>query len=91
MLAVAESDASQFGQFLEVANRVFGHIIAYLVVAVIVLNTNVLLGIIVLAVAPLLAFVSGPLLRPLQRAQTAERSRNSELTSMATDIVAGLR
>ena len=32
-----------------------------------------------------------PLLRPLHRRQQVERSRNSELTSLATDIVAGLR
>ncbi len=32
-----------------------------------------------------------PLLRPMQRWQGVERSRNSELTSMATDIVGGLR
>jgi ABC-type multidrug transport system fused ATPase/permease subunit len=32
-----------------------------------------------------------PLLRPLQRREEIERTRTSELTSMATDIVAGLR
>ena len=32
-----------------------------------------------------------PLLRPLHRRQEIERTRNSDLTSMATDIVAGLR
>jgi ABC-type bacteriocin/lantibiotic exporter with double-glycine peptidase domain len=35
--------------------------------------------------------VALPLLRPLHRRQAVERARNSELTSMATDIVAGLR
>src|SRR5699024_11664483 len=48
-------------------------------------------GLIILLVAPVLALLTGPLLRPLQKAQTQERSRHSELTSMATDIVAGLR
>src|SRR5699024_3989930 len=71
--------------------RAIGNLAAYVVVAVIVLNTNVHLGLVVLLVAPALAFITGPLLRPLQKAQTQERSRNSELTSMATDIVAGLR
>jgi ABC-type multidrug transport system fused ATPase/permease subunit len=32
-----------------------------------------------------------PLLRPLQRREEIERTRTSELTSLATDIVAGLR
>lgn len=90
-LSVAGSDATQFGAFVEVAGRAIGSVAAYGLVAVIVLNTNPRLGAVVLLVAPILAFISGPLLRPLQKAQTQERSRNSELTSMATDIVAGLR
>src|SRR5699024_9376043 len=77
--------------FLEVATRAIANVFTYLVVAVIVLTTNVQLGLVVLLVAPLLVAVTGPILRPLQRAQTQERSRTSELTSMATDIVAGLR
>ena len=32
-----------------------------------------------------------PLLKPLHRRQAVERVRNSDLTSLATDIVAGLR
>jgi ABC-type bacteriocin/lantibiotic exporter with double-glycine peptidase domain len=32
-----------------------------------------------------------PFMKPLHRRQSLERTRNSELTSMATDIVAGLR
>jgi ABC-type bacteriocin/lantibiotic exporter with double-glycine peptidase domain len=45
----------------------------------------------VLVAAPVLVGVALPFLRPLHRRQETERSRNSELTSMATDIVAGLR
>ena len=71
--------------------RATGYVAAYLIVAVIVVNTNAHLGLIILLVAPVLALLTGPLLRPLQKAQTQERSRNSELTSTATDIVAGLR
>ena len=49
------------------------------------------LGVLVLVAAPVLLGAALPLLRPLHRRQQVERSRNSELTSMATDIVAGLR
>jgi len=45
----------------------------------------------VLVAAPVLLGAALPLLRPLHRRQEVERSRNSDLTSMATDIVAGLR
>ena len=46
---------------------------------------------VVLVTAPLLVMLAMPLLRPLQRRQEVERTRSSDLTSMATDIVAGLR
>jgi ABC-type bacteriocin/lantibiotic exporter with double-glycine peptidase domain len=44
-----------------------------------------------LAAAPVLVAAALPLLRPLHRRQQLERGRNSDLTSLATDIVAGLR
>ncbi|MDP3891418.1 ABC transporter ATP-binding protein [Nocardioides sp.] len=91
VLSVSGSDGDQFGAFLEILSRAIGNLVAYLMVAVIVLSTSVKLGLVVLLVAPLLVLTSAPLLRPLGRAQTQERSRDSELTSLATDIVAGLR
>lgn len=91
VLSVAGSDGDQFGSFMEALTSAIGNLVAYLVVAVIVLQVSVPLGLIVLLVAPLLVATSAPLLRPLGRAQTRERSRDSELTSLATDIVAGLR
>ncbi|MFC6422578.1 ABC transporter transmembrane domain-containing protein [Ornithinimicrobium tianjinense] len=91
VLSVNGSDGEQFGHFVEIVSRLVGNVIAYVVVAVIVLQISVPLGLVVLLVAPLLVVVSSVLLRPLSAAQTRERSRDSELTSMATDIVAGLR
>ena len=66
-------------------------LVAYLIVAAIVLKTSLTLGVLVLLAAPVLVGVALPLLRPLHRRQAVERSRSSDLTSMATDIVAGLR
>lgn len=91
VLSVSGSDGDEFGGFMEIVSRAVGNIVAYGVVAAIVLQISVPLGLVVLTVAPLLVLTSLPLLRPLGRAQTRERSRDSELTSRATDIVAGLR
>lgn len=91
VLSVSGSDGDQFGAFLEVASRAVSQLVAYLVVAGIVLATSVKLGLLVLLAAPLLVLLGAPLLRPMQRWQAVERTRSSELTSMATDIVAGLR
>ncbi|RKT78315.1 ABC-type multidrug transport system fused ATPase/permease subunit [Terracoccus luteus] len=91
VLSVSGSDGDQFGALMEITTRAVSQLLAYLVVAGIVLSTSVRMGLLVLVSAPLLVLLGAPLLRPMQRWQGVERSRNSELTSMATDIVAGLR
>ncbi|TQM64027.1 ABC transporter ATP-binding protein [Humibacillus xanthopallidus] len=91
VLSVSGSDGDQFGALMEVTTRALSQLAAYLVVAGIVLTTSVRMGLLVLISAPLLVLLGAPLLRPMQRWQGVERARNSELTSMATDIVGGLR
>jgi ABC-type bacteriocin/lantibiotic exporter with double-glycine peptidase domain len=90
-LSVASSDSDEFGALTEITARAGSQLVAFLVVAAIVLNTSPAMGVLVLVAAPVIVGVALPLLRPLHRRQEVERSRSSELTSMATDIVAGLR
>src|SRR3954447_5628673 len=91
VLSVASSDSDEFGGLTEIVSRAASQLVAYLVVAFIVLSTSPELGVLILLAAPVLVAAAMPLLRPLQARQQIERSRNSELTSMAADIVAGLR
>ncbi|HIZ35738.1 MAG TPA: ABC transporter ATP-binding protein/permease [Candidatus Ruania gallistercoris] len=91
ILSVASGDSTKYGALTEVAGRAGAAFLAYLVVVGLVLHTSVPLGLLTLVAAPVLVFVATPLLRPLQRRQAVERSRTSDLTSLATDIVAGLR
>ena len=91
VLSVASSDSDEFGALTEIVARAGAQLVAYLVVATIVVRTSLLLGLVVLVAAPVLVGLALPLLRPLHRRQQVERSRNSQLTSLATDIVAGLR
>jgi len=91
VLAVASSDSDEFGALTEILARTCTQLVAYLVVAFIVLSTSVELGVLLLVAAPVLVAAAFPLLKPLHRRQEVERSRNSDLTSLATDIVAGLR
>ncbi len=91
ILSVASSDSDEFGALTEILARAGSQLVSFLAVAAIVLATSPRLGVVVLLAAPVLVGVALPLLRPLHRRQALERSRNSELTSMATDIVAGLR
>ncbi len=91
VLSVASSDSDEFGALTEITARASAQLVAYLVVAGIVLTTSLPLGLLILGAAPVLVGIALPLLRPLHRRQEVERSRNAELTSMATDIVGGLR
>ena len=91
ILSVASSDSDEFGAMTEIIARAGSQLVSFLAVAGIVLATSPRLGVVVLIAAPVLFGVALPFLRPLHRRQQVERSRNSELTSLATDIVAGLR
>jgi ABC-type multidrug transport system fused ATPase/permease subunit len=91
ILSVASSDSDEFGAMTEIIARAGAQLVSFLAVAAIVLATSPRLGVVVLLAAPVLVGVALPFLRPLHGRQSTERSRNSELTSMATDIVAGLR
>jgi ABC-type multidrug transport system fused ATPase/permease subunit len=91
VLSVSASDSDEFGALTEIVSRFVGALVAYLVIAGLVLSTSVKLGVVVLLTAPLVVLFAMPLLRPLQRREEIDRSRTSDLTSMATDIVGGLR
>ncbi len=91
MLSIAGGDADTFGALTEIVGRAIAAMVAFIFVAGMVLNESVRLGVVTLIAAPLLVGAASPLLKPLQRAQAVERGRSSELTGMATDIVAGLR
>lgn len=91
MLAVASSDADTFGAFAEISGRAIAGLFTYLGVSALVLTQSVKLGLVVLIASPILVLSAVPLLRPLYAAQNQERERSSQLTGMATDIVAGLR
>ncbi|HYP44460.1 MAG TPA: ABC transporter ATP-binding protein [Propionibacteriaceae bacterium] len=91
VLSISASDSDQFGGLTEVLSRAVGALISYLVIAGLVLSTSPRLGLMVLVAAPVIVVGALPLLRPLQRRETVERNRSADLTSLATDIVAGLR
>jgi len=91
VLSISSSDSNTFGQTIEVVSRGLGSLAAFAVVCTLMFTTSPPLGWVVLIAAPLLVGAASPVLRPLNAAQTAERTQTGELTSMATDIVSGLR
>ncbi len=91
VLSISSSDSNTFGQTIEVVSRGIGSLAAFVLVCALMFTTSPPLGWVVLIAAPLLVGAASPVLRPLNAAQTAERTQTGELTSMATDIVSGLR
>ncbi len=91
VIAIGTSDLSNLGQVMDVTARFAGAIVSFVLVAVILLQTSVTLGLIVLIGVPVLMLLIGPLLRPLQSRSAAQRELTSALSNTASDIVGGLR
>nr|WP_227467682.1 ABC transporter ATP-binding protein [Nocardioides lijunqiniae] len=91
VVAIGTSDISHLGQVMDVSARFAGAVVSFLLVAVILLQTSVTLGLIVLLGVPTLMLLVGPLLSPLQRRSTRQRELMGHLSNTATDIVGGLR
>ncbi|HET6299493.1 MAG TPA: ABC transporter ATP-binding protein [Kribbella sp.] len=91
VVSVGASDLAYIGNLMEILARFAGAIVAFVVVAVILLSSSTLLGLVVLIGVPVMLFCLGPMLRPLHKRQLAHRDAVGELNSLGSDIVAGLR
>ncbi|TDD72007.1 ABC transporter ATP-binding protein [Jiangella aurantiaca] len=91
VVATVSSDSMHIGHMMEVSPRFAGALVSYVLVALIVLDTSVPLGLMVLIGVPLLVVAMGPLIRPLQERQRRQREALGDLTALGADTVAGLR
>ncbi|WP_433477284.1 ABC transporter transmembrane domain-containing protein [Spirillospora sp. CA-142024] len=91
VVSIGLSDVSHIGDVLDIVARGSGAVVAIVVVAGILLATSPPLGLIVLVGVPLILLVAAPLLRPYRDRELAHRELVGELTTHATDLVAGLR
>ena len=91
VVAIGSNDVDHLGQAMDVSARFSGAVVSFVLVAVILLQTSVTLGLVVLLGVPGLMILIGPLLSPLQRRSAAQRQLMGELSNTATDIVGGLR
>ncbi|MFI2371879.1 ABC transporter transmembrane domain-containing protein [Streptomyces sp. NPDC018833] len=89
--ASAAADVESIGNAFEVVGRAVGALIAAVLVAVALTATSPVLGLAVLIGVPAAVLVIGPLLRPLQERDEAQREQMGIATAQAGDIVAGLR
>ena len=69
VVAIGTNDLSHLGQVMDVSARFAGAIVSFLLVSVILLQTSVTLGLVVLIGVPALMLLVGPLLTPAAAAQ----------------------
>jgi ABC-type multidrug transport system fused ATPase/permease subunit len=91
VVSIGTSDISHIGNAVDVTARGAGAFVAIVVVAVILLNASVSLGLVVIVGVPVLLAVVTLLVRPLHHHQQAYRDQAGKLTTRAADIVTGLR
>ncbi|MGO4256842.1 ABC transporter ATP-binding protein [Marmoricola sp. RAF53] len=91
VVAIGTNDLSHIGNAMDVLARAMGALVSFVVVAVILLQTSVTLGLVVLIGVPLMLVLLAPLLRPLQHRTLEQREMMGKLANVATDIVSGLR
>ncbi len=88
---IGSSDVSNIANVLDMLPRLIGAVAAVLAVAVVLLLESLPLGLVVVIGVPLAALCLGPLLRPLERRQRAQRDEVGAASSITADTVVGLR
>jgi ABC-type multidrug transport system fused ATPase/permease subunit len=91
IVTIGIADVWVLAQALTVTGPGLGAVVAYVVVAVLLLKISPLLAVVVLAGVPVLATVVGPMLSRLQRAGARYRDHQGALADRLVDIMAGLR
>ncbi|WP_235931451.1 ABC transporter transmembrane domain-containing protein [Actinomyces respiraculi] len=89
--SIVASDAQYLANTIERLPGLIGASVSFVVVAVLMLNTSVRLGLIALIGMPLVAWIVTLVIKPLQKRQSYQREAQSQVTTITTDTVAGLR
>lgn len=90
VVAIGIGDVWTIGRSLTVTGPGVGAALAYVVIAVLLLQVSALLAVVVLAGAPFLALILGPALGRLQNVGASYRSQQGVLTGRIVDIIGGL-
>ncbi|RPF27588.1 ABC transporter transmembrane domain-containing protein [Georgenia muralis] len=91
VVSTVASDAFHVGNTAELLPRFVGSVIAFLAVAVVLLQYSATLGLAVLVGLPVTMAVLALLVKPLHARQAAHREATGRLTTLGSDTVSGLR
>ncbi|GGX65873.1 ABC transporter ATP-binding protein [Saccharospirillum salsuginis] len=84
-------DAKSMGIAMDVTLRGTASVVTFVTVAVLLFAMSVPLGLIVILGLPPIVLMMVPLWRPLEQRATREQWRMASMTSLATDLLGGLR
>lgn len=90
VVTIVGGDAWKIGRSLTVTGPGVGAVLAYAVIAVLLLRISTSLAVVVLAGVPVLVLVVGPALGRLQRVAAPYREQEARLTARLLDVIAGL-
>jgi ABC-type multidrug transport system fused ATPase/permease subunit len=91
VVATVANDALRTGELYAIAPRFLGGIAAYATIAVVLMNTSVVLGALVLVGLPVVIGILALLVKPLEGRQAEQREASGRLTTLGADTVSGLR
>ena len=91
VVSAVANDALRIGEVFALAAHFLGSLVAYGIVAVLMLRVSVPLGLVVILGLPTVAAILGLLVKPLSRRQAAQREASGRLTTLGSDTVSGLR
>ncbi|WP_315095304.1 ABC transporter ATP-binding protein [uncultured Cellulomonas sp.] len=91
VVSAVANDALRIGEVFAMAGHFLGSLVAYGIVAALMLRVSVPLGLVVVLGLPTVAAILGLLVKPLSRRQAAQREASGRLTTLGSDTVSGLR
>lgn len=91
VVTIGVGDVQTISQSLTVVGPGVGAVVAYLVVAVLLVSVSPLIAVVVLLGIPVIVLLVGPLLGRLQGSETEYRERQGVLTARIGDLAGGLR
>lgn len=89
--AINSNDVERVARVYDLIPRLSGAIISFFFVSIILISSSPTLGLMVVIGVPLLGLVIGPIIKPLQNRESAQREKLSLSSGLAADTVAGLR
>ena len=89
--AINSNDVERVARVYDLIPRLSGAIISFAFVSVLLISSSPTLGLLVVIGVPVLGLAIGPIIKPLQSRESAQRDKLSQSSGLAADTVAGLR